>query len=442
MAFVLPVGVDWADGQTPLPVQPSGSTGNNVIVGTPLPAGQIAVYNGGYNTPQEPPGSPTIERAEQCTCSHTVKVTNSDGIFYLQQMGRGVVVTDSGANIWRILSSSIKTNTEPGYSELTYVMESISFDSPPDDFNINEVQLDINIVKHPRYWWALSPYIDDNSTYTTVNDIEIFYSDIKQSIMRMIQTYIDAPIYPSQETVNGIIQSTILSQMKNGVLQVHYPNAAFPIGSNPVVDPVVWDGKYSDIPSQNCAYFIVNVPVDLTDPDDPISIAIAAATELISKLWRQEDTPYLAGYEVVWTQRFFQPVYLNPGGYIEDPRDWVPTYFIGSNGLTGPIPRGDVDQIPNMDTSPAPGADGETIFDALVNYNPQCYSDDGTTSGNLNFSCLRKADNLNYERTWFSMTHKWLIAPVGKWDSDLYSGEDGPQNAFDFNIYPEGRGNL
>jgi hypothetical protein len=435
MSFNLPVGIDRAEGY-PLPSQPTGSGGNYTVVGTAIPTGAIQTWNGGMDI-QEPTGSPVIERAEQCTCSHKLNMSYDEGLYYFGQIGRGVVVTDTGGNIWRVLSSSI-TNLSGNRCEFSYVMESISFDSPPDDFNIEPVSLDLNIVKHPRYFWALSPYQTDESTYTQVGDTKIYYTEIKEAIVRMIQNYTDSPFYPSQAQVQGLIQSNILSMLSNGKVQINYPNPNYD-GSQKTVSPVPWDGTNANLPTQNCVYFAISVNFDINNASNPIVIALAAAQEIISKLWRQEDAPYIVGYKVTHVQRFFQPVYLNPGGYREDPRDFVPSYFISPGLSWNNVPRGVVDDFGNAgDTISAPGAEATTIFDDMVLINPQSYSDDGTVDGKLVFSSLRLADRYRYERTWFEVTHEWLVAPVGKWDSDLYKllSDDGPQDANDFNQNP------
>jgi hypothetical protein len=452
MSWILPVGLDYADGTTTLPVQPSGSGGTPSIVGTPLPTSSLYIYSSVGETltrtmkVEEQPGSPHLERAEQCTCEHRLKMSTTQANFYFSVMPRGTVVTDTFGNIWRILSCDT-TRMEATTSELHYVMESISFDSPPDDFQVNEVSLDLNILKHPRYAWALNPYVSDASTWASVGDLRIYYSDQKNKLVRMLQNYIEAPIYPDDSYVSGQVQSTILSELGintnagilSSVFTMNYPNKNFTV-SKPKVNPVGWDGVNANMPTANCPYFLLEVPVNLSNPNDPISIAIAAAKEVITKLWRQEDTPYIAGYEITHTQYFFAPVFLNPGGYIEDPRYIVPAYFMSpyNNGI---IPRGSQGNPFGGDTGAPVPFGGTTIFDALPIVNPQCYATNGLRGGPLSFSCLRKSDNEIYQRTWFAMTHTWLCAPVGKWDADIYSQNNRPQNANDFNRLPSSFGN-
>jgi hypothetical protein len=199
------------------------------------------------------------------------------------------------------------------------------------------------------------------------------------------------------------------------------------------VDPVPWDGLNANRPTVNCVFFLIPATINLANPSDPITIALAAAKELISKLWRREDTPYIAGYKVVWTQKVFSTVYLNPGGYIEDPRQIVPQYFMNpfNNGV---IPRSYASAGIVYDTStPDQSA---SIFDLLPIINPQCYSITGQRGGPLSFSCLRTSDTIRYDRTFFDLTHSWLCSTVGKWDQSLYSNSNRPLKADDFNKLP------
>src|ERR1035437_10330853 len=334
-SFVIPVGVDWADGATVLRVQPNGAGGAPSIVGTPLPTAMVEMYYSGAwaDTIQEESGSPEIERAEQCTCRHSLKLPYQTGLAYWTVMGRGTMVTDTAANVWRGLSCNIKRLNEPCkigtsmdvFCEFSYVMESISFDTPPDGFDVQEMSLDLDIIKHPRYAWALNPYVTDASTYVTVGTTKIYYQEVKEAIIRMIQNYIESPFYPSMNQTNSLIQVNILNALTSGSFQIHWPNPNFVAPANgtaKIDDAVAWDG-HSAYPATNCPYFLLTLtPANLAlgNSRDPISVALAAAKELISKLWRKEDTPYIAGYKVIWTQKVFSTVYLNCGGYIEDPQ--------------------------------------------------------------------------------------------------------------------------
>lgn len=456
--FYIPVGIDSADGVTPLPSVPYASGGVPTIVGTPLPTGQVEIFSSaGLNKRflEEQGGSPKIERAEQCTCEHTLKLDKASGILYWASLPRGTIVNDSAGNIWRVLSCDY-TRESDLYVMFHYVMESLSFDSPPDDFEFNDISLDLFIIKHPRYWRWLSPYAADNAALPlgpNPGDAQGSLQILKESIIRIIQNYIESPFYPSQLMTQNYLQANILDGLANGNFQIPVTNPTFKPGKTNV-SPVVWSGLATDIPglgNPNCPYYLVPITYAWQQDDPtagPIHMAIAAAYELISKLWRQEDTPYIPAYEIVWTQYFFQPVYLNPGAYTEDPRDVVPSYFMGAPvagfANIGSIPRakqsdvGPVDALDNADNVAAAGHLNGSILDKLVAINPQLFSSTGTTAGELTISSLRCSDSYRYERTWFAIPHKWKVACVGKWDRDLFPlyGANAPQVVTDFNKNP------
>lgn len=419
----LPFGFDRADGVTPLPPQPLGAGGSDAILGTPVPEFglQSSSNNGGIPTIENDDDSPTIERAEQATSMGSLKMSWTDCLNYIPLIGRGTFVQDSFGNVWRILSSKIQAfRSGQLMGKLSYTAESISFDSPPDDYQMIPVELGIDILKHPRYAWALIPYVTDQSTFAIVGDTKVFYTQQKSSIVRAIQSYRDAPVYMNANLINGLIQDSVLNQIANGKINVPIPNPNYVPPANVVYDPnknptsANWDGltaSLSKIPNtvQN---LILQVPVNIEDPFDPITIAIAAAKEIISKLWRQEDNPYVVGFQVTWSQYYFAPVYENPGGYQESPVGIVNDFFL------------------------SPSQDGSnTIFDQIAAINPQSYSSDRTPYGSLDISWLRKADEVEYQRTWFKVTRTWVGSPIGHWDNNLYLalGEQGPQNANDFN---------
>ena len=453
-SFVIPVGLDSADGVTTLPVQPFGSLGTPTIVGTPLPTANYVILGANYDGTflQEQAGSPRIERAEQCTCEHTLEVDKASGLIFFENMPRGTVVSDTGANIWRVLSCDY-TRSSDTHVQFHYVMESLSFDSPPDDFEISEVSLDLFIIKHPRYWRWLCPYARDAQLIPLGDTAVGSITQIKEALIRICQNYIESPFYPSQNMTQNYLQANIIQSLNDGTFQIPVKNPNFKPGVANVA-PVPWDGNNASIPSRgtpNCPYYLVPATYAWQNDDPsvgPIHMAIAAATELISKLWRQEDTPYIPAYEIVWVQRFFQTAYINPGGYLEDPRDVVPKYFMGepddSFANVGSIPRGLQGKVgvaysgSNLDSVPAAGAAGFSILDYLVTVNPQLFSSDGTSDGDLVISSLRTSDSIQYERTWFAITHKWKVACVGKWDPDLYLGygESAPQQVSDFNQNP------
>lgn len=419
--FRLPTGFDWADGVSNLPPQPLGTQGASGPLGTPNAADSRHVDspNGGTEvTQEEAEDSPEIERAEQGTFSHRLTMFYDTAVNYLAGLGRGTFVQDSGRilgvqTVWRILSSRVKRK-KGNVAELSYTAESTSFDSPPDEYSLTPSDLGLDILKHPRYSWALNPIPNDSTiNKTTVGNTDIFFTDIKSAIIRLIQSYRDAPFFPSPNQINGLIQTNIMSQLKNGVLDVHYNNTAYnpnpgPNGP-PIVDPVRWDGLTADKPTVNCPYFIIGVPVNLADPTDAIAIALAAAKELISKLWRQEDVPYIPVVQIQWSQFVFAPIYEDLGGYTQDPLTVIPDYFID----------------PNQNGT-------DNIFSQLSKINPQLFSSTGLNGGPVHISWLRKADQVDYQRTWFKVTRTWIGSPIGTWDESLYTTENRPQTANDF----------
>lgn len=428
-----PTGFDDGDGITPLPNQPIGA-GGSAPFGTPTPAGAmtIALPPGTVTQPpQEDPDSPSIERAEQATVSHTMSMSLADGKNLIGGYARGVFLRDSFGNITRILSSRIDKK-RARQCKITIIAESISFDSPPDEFEIAAVDLGLDIIKHPRYAWAIAPVNADQSNSTTVGDTVINYVQIKNSIIRIIQAYRDSPFFPSADQVNGLIQNNIMSQLQNGAIDVQVPIAGYDPGTA-LDSPPRWDGVIDDLPPGNYAYAIVSMPVNIADPTDPLAIALSASKEIIGKIWRQEDTPYLTGFQITWSQYFFAPAYLDGGGYIQDPLTVVPDYFMLPQVLQSVLARGDFGSgFSNLDTV-GPNAGQPTIFDKMAALNPQAYSSDGTSTGTVNISWLRKSDHQTFQRTWFRVDHVWVGSPIGNWDTNLYTQNNRPQNANDFN---------
>lgn len=260
----LPIGFDRADGSGGRP-------------GTPTPFANLTFNGRAYNGEsaiaaavglQELPDSPEIERAEQCTGNHKFRMPWVEGINRLTFIGRGSIFTDSGGLVWRVLSAKLKRE-RGGMCSLETTSESVSFDSPPDEFQITPVELGINIIKHPRYLYALIKQDGDSATDVTE----------KQTIVRLIQQYIDAPVAPEK--------SAVVSQL------------------------------------------------GMTLDDSPVLLyAKAAAQEIVQKLWLQEDNPYVIAYRIVWSVYYFRPIFLDPGGRKEDPIQdgGLPDYFGSPSG--------------------------------------------------------------------------------------------------------------
>jgi len=338
----LPGGVDRADGLDGRP-------------GTPAPDGAVLVSSaagGGQQPLEEQPSSPQVERGEQCTITRDFTVDWDSGVTLLSGLGRGTVVYNTAGDIvTRVLSSRLQHGVG-STAHLNVVEESVSFDSPPDEFDCQPVELGVNILKYPRYLYA----------FLGANPAERQYN---QQVVRAVQDYMENPSYPTR---NAIVQALVSS----------------------------FGNEAGD---------------EATGVLSGTDLAKAAALEVIQKYWRNEETPLLAGVEVVWSVYYFRPPHLNLGGYVEDPvsdaNPQLPDYFWVTE-------------------------DGDSIFALLAELNPQCYSGSGMRSGEVEISWLRKPDRLHYQRTWFKLDRIWFGAPVGLWDPELYSSGERPSAPGDY----------
>ena len=402
----LPHFLDRADGVT--------NYGSGTV-GAPTPAGAITIQGPIGATDyeiQEDVDSPTLERAEQATITKSFHdLSWNEACTRIDSLGRGGILIDQFGNQIRILSSTIQSQ-RGNKATLKIVSEGLSFDTPPDEFTCTPVELGINIIKHPRYYSALNPASTDYNNYVTVGDTEVSLASVKQAIIRAIQTYQDSPFFPSADNINGLIQNNIISQVSGSTINVQVPIAGFDANEKEDTPPI-WDGVTDNLPDGNYRYAIVSVPA--TAPG--ILMAQAAAQELIQKLWKIEDSPYMVGFEISWSVYYYRPPYINPGGYVENPiteaNPALPDYFYSTDN---------------------PPTTFSTIFDRLFAYNPQCYSNDGTWSGSTELSCLRKSDSIEYCRTWFKITRSWLCSAIGVWDNDICSSGFRPQVPSDYHL--------
>jgi hypothetical protein len=356
---------------------------------------------------EESKESPTIERAEQCTVRHVYNLPWTQAQNYLASYARGALVTDAFNNFYRVLSSEIQYQGAKGagYAQMVVVCESISFDVPPDEFSIVPVKLGLDIFKHPRYFYALMPsnQIPGGLNIFGVADTNAEIN-AKQSIIRALQAYRENPFVPNGAALDalvGALQENIHLSLVTGQLIVQIPCPNFsesfpastpvPIGSTPPATPTS---------TNNPKYQMVYAS---TVGGNSVALALAAARELIGKLWRMEDTPLLNGMEMTWSEYYYRPPPINLGCYVEDPitqaSPSLPDYFYS------------IDNPPDT---------GSNVFQYLSTFNPQCYASNGIQGGPVKISWLRDADTLEYQRTWFKVTRKWLGATFGTWDMDLY----------------------
>ena len=379
----LPAGLDRADGV------PRTIPGTQLTVthGTATPDGAIMVQTpGGTNTAEsipleEMPDSPQLERAEQATITHRYTMSYERAVNEIQFLGRGTVRVDSYGFYWKVVSATIEKISSV-VAKMTVVEESISFDSPPDQFQIVPVELGINIIKHPRYFYAFLGPDGYNSATERLN----------QHVIRILQDYFENTTVAYRDAITALLKDSIGH------------------GTDPVAD------KADPYPDRYTSEWKERSWTTLLRGTNE---AKRAALEIVQKYWRGEETPYVVGYQITWSSFYFRPPYLNPGGYEEDPVDatpQLPAYFWANAD----------------DPSLIGGTPYSTIYDKITEWNPQCYSQTGAKGGALYISWLRKADEIDYERTWYKVTRTWIGSPVGFWDTDLYTSADRPTTAAEF----------
>jgi len=430
--FVLPTGIDRADGITILPLQPLGTGGTGSTLGTPTPvnAKVISSYIGSVQPIDEQPDSPEIERAEQGTIQHRMTMDWPTALQYIPLLGRGTFLQDSFGNITRILSSKIQ-HGKGDTCVLTVTAESISFDTPPDEFTMQSIDLGLSILKHPRYFYNMSPNYGNGgqslgppfpATADTLQEAQA-----KQAIIRAVQTYIDSPFFPTASNVAALLGAT-QDNVVHGITLKKFtytiPNPNFNPTLPATAVPAVGVAPPPPVKAGDANPQYLAVAWNGTSSDS-VNLALAAAQEMIQLLWQQEDTPYLAGIEITWSQYYFTPPPLSPlpyslGSYIENAMAVVPEYFVN------PTYSDPVNYNPNT-----------RITDLVGFLNPQDYSFDGTSSGATNISWLRKADDIEYQRTWWKITRKWDGSPIGHWNNLLYGGEQRPTVPNDYLLMPQ-----
>jgi hypothetical protein len=221
---------------------------------------------------QEVADSPDIERAEQYTIQHVFTTDWVSAIEYMRFLYRGAIYQDNFGDSYKIISANCK-HGRGEETKITVTSVAMFSDVPPDEISIVPTELGVNIIKYPRYLYALLQQPGDSPAD----------SQAKQSIVRLIQQYIEAPTEP----------------VKNG--------------------------------------YATALAIDIAFDSEVTMTAKAAAQEIIQKLWLQEDSPYLPVYQVTWTRYYYYPQYLNPGGYKEDPMfqasPHLPEYFAALDGL-------------------------------------------------------------------------------------------------------------
>ena len=372
----LPFGYDRADGYGGRP-------------GSLSAAGSVIVTSGWGdgidNLPlEELDDSPAIERSEQATFTHRYRMPWDKCMDEISSLHRGLVRIDANDDVFVLLSANAQWQ-KPGIGVLTTVEECKTLDVPPHEIEVTPVELGLNIIKHPRYLWA---FLGTGMGSVTEQQ--------NQMVIRLLQDYF--------ENASAAYRDALTKLLKDSM-------GYNPVSPNPVYSP------QPPVPATAS-------PTGYTWPSSAKVIgtdaAKAAALEIIQKYWRGEETPSVYGWQITWSAYYWQPQYLHPGGIVEDPMSQA------------------VPELPSFfwqlaDTNDPEGLDGgETIFSDFPWLNPQCYAQDGTFGGPMLISWRREPDQVSFNRTWYRVQRRWIGAPYGHWDTDLYSQLEGPQQASDY----------
>jgi hypothetical protein len=284
---------------------------------------------------EELPESPDIERAEQATFRHEFRTTWLHSVELLKGIGRGTLLQDSEGTVTRVVSMRVQ-RMKGNTARVTVTAESTSFDCPPDEFSIDVIELNPSLEKHPRY-----AFLTAYERYM----VEIALNSAQPLPNNQYQTCLDA----------------------------------MPNNNNPHPDSIGIDGKPITVRGTNADHY-------------------KAMHEVFLKKRLMEETFYLPGFRVVWSQYYWIPQFLNPGDYVEDPitQGGLPYFFWSTDGT----------------------ATGQTIFDKMQILIPQLYS--------KGISWLRMADSYMFSRTWFKITRSWQGAPYAHWDADVYGWARSP----------------
>ena len=240
-------------------------------IGTPTPSNAVVIKPSPIYF-EEDPDSPDIERGEQATITHRFCTDSVTALTLLTGIGRGAFLTDSNGNVTRVLSHRLRWD-KGNRCHMEMTAESISFDTPPDEYDIDTVELNPPLERHPNYKALINYNLDTDGNK------------------------VDNKLLSGPQVVN---------LLKNSV--------------NPV-----------SIGSANDLLALVN-STGITDAS-----VLALANSFARKLLVGETEFYCAGIKVTWSQFYFLPVPLNGGGYIENPvtNGGLPPYVWSDTGLPG-----------------------------------------------------------------------------------------------------------
>lgn len=218
-----------------------------------------------------------------------------------------------------------------------------------------------------------------------------------------------------QRTKGGIFANFTIVSEGQAPLFSNLPDefSIEPIELNPALEK---HPRYQDLTYKD-RYTVRAAGQQLQNPDvsqtyknaiDAISDPLAQqeAQELMYKMRSGTDSFYLSGYKVVWSQYFWKPQIINPGGYIEDPvyEGALPVFFWSTT----------------QDVS------GENIFKDTTQFNGNMYYPDQGTAPPWGLTWLRQMDQVGWQRTQWKVTRTWIGATISQWDNELYNPEDQP----------------
>lgn len=152
--------------------------------GTITPAASIQLQQGSNtqvpgNVFEEEPDSPSIEFGEQTTVRHTYICDPVTAQIYMLGLPRGTLLQDSVGNISKVLSVT-GDRMRGDRVRMTVISEVILY-SPPDEFQLEILELNPALEKHPRY--AFLPADIRNLVSYSVSAAQIVSAETAKSLI-------------------------------------------------------------------------------------------------------------------------------------------------------------------------------------------------------------------------------------------------------------------
>lgn len=296
-----PSGIDRADGTADFPGTITPPDSLNTEIGTEL-SGPGTFF-------EEDSDSPEFDFGEQGTVAHSFTTDPDTFEMLIPVVQRGIIQQDSAGNLSKILSTTVK-RLKGDRVKMVIVSEGLSWGVPPDEFSIEPMDINPDLMKHPRY--------NDGSNGATGFGL----TDQQKAALRFVTN--SQNFYNVQDGYNSVIAGAGVNP-SGGQL--------FPLGG----------------------------PGGTTQRQQ--------AWEIIQKYWRGEDTFYLPALRITYSTFYYdlENVAINPGGYIEDPvtSGAIPYPFWSIDGTDNPDPTNDILQKSAIDQS-------YNLYNSGVSYLRQC----------------------------------------------------------------------